>query len=108
MSYARLAAAVTDQLPPGTFAAVVTGDEVRHGKPHPEPYLTAAARLGLAPQACLAIEDSPTGVASAVAAGVLVVAVPAVVPVPPGPGYVVVPTLRGREIAELHALALPR
>jgi HAD superfamily hydrolase (TIGR01509 family) len=108
MSYARLAAAVTDQLPPGTFAAVVTGDEVRHGKPHPEPYLTAAARLGLAPQACLAIEDSPTGVASAVAAGVPVVAVPAVVPVPPGRGYVVVPTLRGREIAELHALSLPR
>jgi HAD superfamily hydrolase (TIGR01509 family) len=105
MSYARLARAVTDQLPPGTFAAIVTGDEVRHGKPHPEPYLTAAARLGVRPEECLAIEDSPTGAASAAAAGTAVVAVPCVVPVPPGPGHLVVPTLRGRRTAELYALA---
>jgi HAD superfamily hydrolase (TIGR01509 family) len=105
MSYARLAAAVVDQLPPGTFAAVVTGDEVRHGKPHPEPYLLAAARLGVAAQDCLAIEDSPPGTASAAAAGAAVVAVPCVVAVPPGPGHVVVPTLLGRGAAELYALA---
>jgi beta-phosphoglucomutase-like phosphatase (HAD superfamily) len=79
---------------------------VRHGKPHPEPYLTAAALLGVRPEDCLAIEDSPTGTASAAAAGVPVVAVPAVVPVPPGPGHVVVPTLEGRSAAELYALAL--
>jgi HAD superfamily hydrolase (TIGR01509 family) len=106
MSYARLAEAVTAQLPAGTFAAVVTGDQVRHGKPHPEPYLTAAARLGVRPEHCLAIEDSPPGAASAAAAGAAVVAVPCVVPVPPGPGHVVVPTLRGRRTAELYALAL--
>jgi HAD superfamily hydrolase (TIGR01509 family) len=106
MSYARLAEAVTAQLPAGTFAAVVSGDQVRHGKPHPEPYLTAAARLGVRPEDCLAIEDSPTGAASASAAGAAVVAVPCVVPVPPGPGHVVVPTLRGRRAAELYALAL--
>ena len=106
MSYARLAAAVTAQLPPGTFAAVVTGDQVRHGKPDPEAYLTAAARLGVPPGDCLAIEDSPAGVASAEAAGTAVVAVPHVVPVPPGPGHVLVPTLAGTTVAELYATAV--
>jgi HAD superfamily hydrolase (TIGR01509 family) len=106
MSWTQLADAVTEQLPPRTFAAVVTGDQVRHGKPHPEPYLTAVERLGLRPEDCLAIEDSPTGTASAVAAGVPVVAVPSVVPVPAGPGHVVVRTLEGRGAAELYALAL--
>ena len=43
MSYRRLAEAVVGELPEGTFGAVVTGDEVREGKPHPEPYLRAAA-----------------------------------------------------------------
>ncbi len=106
MSYARLAAAVTAQLPPGTFAAVVTGDQVRRGKPDPEAYLTAAARLGVPPGDCLAIEDSPAGVASAEAAGAAVVAVPHVVPVPPGPGHVQVPTLAGTTAAELYAKAV--
>ena len=54
----------------------MTGDEVSHGKPHPEPYLTAAARLGVDPSDCLALEDSPTGVTSAAAAGCRVVAIP--------------------------------
>jgi HAD superfamily hydrolase (TIGR01509 family) len=106
MSWTRLADAVTAQLPAGTFDVVVTGDQVRHGKPHPEPYLTAAALLGVRPGDCLAIEDSPTGAASAAAAGVPVVAVPAVVPVPPGPGHIVLPTLEGRGAAELYALAM--
>jgi HAD superfamily hydrolase (TIGR01509 family) len=105
MSYARLTDAVVSALPPGTFAAVVPGDQVRHGKPHPEPYLTAARRLGVAPQDCVAIEDSRTGAASAHAAGAAVVAVPHVVPVPPGPGIVVVDTLQGLSPAGLARLA---
>jgi HAD superfamily hydrolase (TIGR01509 family) len=105
MSYGRLAAAVTRHLPPGTFRAVVAGDQVRRGKPDPEAYLTAAARLGVPPTECLAIEDSPAGVASAEAAAVPVVAVPHVVPIPPGPGRVVVPTLTGTTIGGLYALA---
>ena len=105
MSYARLTDAVVSALPPGTFAAVVPGDQVRHGKPHPEPYLTAARRLGVAPQDCVAIEDSRTGVVSAHAAGAAVVAVPHVVPVPPGPGIVVVDTLEGLSPAGLARLA---
>jgi len=50
-------------------------DEVR-GKPAPDVYLTAARRLGVAAERCLALEDSPTGVASATAAGMRCVAVP--------------------------------
>jgi HAD superfamily hydrolase (TIGR01509 family) len=109
MSYTRLADAVVSALPPAAFAAVVTGDEVRHGKPHPEPYLTAAMRLGVAPEECVAIEDSRTGTASAHAAGAAVIAVPHVVPVPPGPGIVLVDTLEGLSPAGLARIAgLPR
>jgi HAD superfamily hydrolase (TIGR01509 family) len=82
MSYLRLAQVVVDALPCGSFGAVVTGDTVADGKPHPEAYLTAAARLGVNPRRCVAIEDSPTGVASAEAAGCTVVAVPHHVPIP--------------------------
>jgi len=58
------------------FDAVVCGDEVSRTKPDPEPYSAAAAALGVDPPACVAIEDSPAGVASALAAGCAVVAVP--------------------------------
>jgi HAD superfamily hydrolase (TIGR01509 family) len=58
------------------FAAVVAGDEVDETKPHPKPYLAAADLLGVAIERCVAIEDSPTGVASALAAGARVIAVP--------------------------------
>jgi len=93
MSYRRFTDAVVAALPPGTFAVVVPGDEVTHGKPHPEPYLTAAARLGVEPGECVAIEDSPTGVASAVAAGVPTLAVEHLVTISPGPGRTIVHTL---------------
>jgi HAD superfamily hydrolase (TIGR01509 family) len=53
----------------GAFDAVVTGSDVREGKPHPEIYLVAAARLRVAPSSCLAIEDAPAGIESAHAAG---------------------------------------
>jgi HAD superfamily hydrolase (TIGR01509 family) len=86
MSYRRLAEAVLDGLPAGTFGAVVTGDEVREGKPHPEPYLRAAALLGVDPRRCVAVEDSPTGVAAAEAAGCVTVVVDGVAAVPPAPG----------------------
>ncbi len=76
MSWRRFAEAVLAELPYNTFAATVFGDEVTHGKPHPEPYLKAAALLSVDPQECVAIEDSPTGVASAHAAGCRVLGVP--------------------------------
>jgi HAD superfamily hydrolase (TIGR01509 family) len=59
-----------------TFVTVVTRDDVTHPKPHPEPYLTAAARLGIDPVRCLAIEDSLSGVRAAHAAGMQTVMVP--------------------------------
>jgi sugar-phosphatase len=53
---------------------MICGDEVARGKPDPEGYLAAAARLGVAPQACIVIEDAPPGVAAAQAAGMRVLA----------------------------------
>jgi HAD superfamily hydrolase (TIGR01509 family) len=93
MSYVRLARTVVDQLPPGAFATVVTGDEVSAGKPDPEAYLTAAERLGVAPANCVAIEDSPTGILSAEGAGCVILAVPHHVPIEPAPGRTLVPSL---------------
>lgn len=104
MSWTQLADAVLDQLPDGLFAAVVTGDQVEHGKPHPEPYLTALARLsllGVDPSRSVAIEDSPTGLASAEAAGLATIAVPHVVPVGAAPGRRVVVSLEGMTPADL-------
>jgi HAD superfamily hydrolase (TIGR01509 family) len=65
------------------FGAVVTRVDVARGKPHPDLYLEAAARLGVAPVDCLAVEDSPAGARSALAAGMPVVVVPDLVPPPP-------------------------
>ena len=62
----------------GAFATTVAGDEVGRGKPDPEPYLAVCAALGAAPEHCVALEDSPTGCASARAAGLRVLGVPSV------------------------------
>ena len=62
------------------FDAVVTADDVIKGKPDPEPYLLAAERLGVAPERCLAFEDSPLGLTSARAAGMRVIAVAGTAP----------------------------
>jgi HAD superfamily hydrolase (TIGR01509 family) len=58
------------------FSALVTRDDVARGKPHPESYLLAAKALGAPPQRCLAIEDSPTGLRAAVAAGAMTIVAP--------------------------------
>ncbi len=58
------------------FSGVVALDDVTHGKPHPEPYATAARQLGADPEQSVAIEDSEPGIASALAAGLVVVGVP--------------------------------
>lgn len=51
------------------FGAVITGRDVKVGKPNPEVFLTAAARLGVEPNQCAVIEDAPAGIAAALAAG---------------------------------------
>jgi len=70
----------TEQL----FRATVSSEEVANGKPAPDVYLEAAARLGVGPGRCAAIEDSENGIRSASAAGLFVVAIPNHV-FPPGP-----------------------
>lgn len=102
MSYRRFVAPILHQLPEGTFEVVVTGDAVTQGKPHPEPYLRAAAMLGVDPARTLAIEDSNTGTRSAVAAGCSVLVVPNHVPVLEGERRVFADTLEG-----LSARTLP-
>jgi beta-phosphoglucomutase-like phosphatase (HAD superfamily) len=104
MSWRRLADAVIAAAPPGSFVTSVTGDEVSNGKPDPEPYLVAAAALGVDPAACVAIEDSPTGVAAALAAGCATLGVPHVVPVAAAPGLTLVDSLVGIELADLRGL----
>lgn len=64
---------------------VVSSDEVAHGKPAPDVYLEAAARLDVAPSACLVVEDSINGIRAAKAAGMTVILVPNA-SVPPAPG----------------------
>ena len=72
----------------GPFATTLSGDEVVHGKPSPEPYLTAATRLGVPPADCVVLEDSAAGVLAGEGAGCAVVAVPSV------PGVTVLETPR--------------
>jgi HAD superfamily hydrolase (TIGR01509 family) len=86
MSWRRLVDAIVAELPRRSFAATIVGDEVRRGKPHPEPYLAAARALKVSPRDCVALEDSPTGVRSATAAGCHVIVIPHIVDVPPSRG----------------------
>jgi HAD superfamily hydrolase (TIGR01509 family) len=86
------------------FDVLVCGDEVAHSKPHPEPYLQAARLLGVKPEDCVAIEDSPTGVASAAAAGAFVLAIPHHVPLQSGPRVTLRSTLEGVTLAGLREL----
>jgi len=58
------------------FHALVTGDQVLHGKPAPDIFLAAAERLRVPPSQCLALEDSEYGIRSAAAAGMLVIMIP--------------------------------
>lgn len=103
MSYSRLADAVVSRVP-DAFAVVVTGDQVTHGKPHPEAYLTAAERLGVAVQRCVAIEDSPSGIGSAYTAGAATVGVRRLAPVEPRPGLTRVRSLDGFTVETLGRL----
>jgi beta-phosphoglucomutase-like phosphatase (HAD superfamily) len=86
------------------FTATVCAGDVTSSKPAPEPYLLAASLLGADPLSCVALEDSPNGVASAEAAGCRVVAVPSLVPIPARPGRVVAASLTEVDLAMLRRL----
>lgn len=101
MSYDYIAAPVVELLP---FDAVVTGDAVTRGKPHPEPYLRGAELLGVQASDCIAVEDSRTGAASANAAGCWVIAVPHAVNVPAAPRRTILTGLGGLDAHGMFAL----
>ena len=88
------------------FTATVCGADVRHPKPEPEPYQRAAALIGADPRFCVALEDSPNGVASALAAGCVTVAVPDVTQIEPRPGLTIVASLADVDLALLDALVV--
>lgn len=89
-----------------SFDVVVCGDEVLAPKPAPEPYQTAARLLGVPIGRCVVVEDSPAGVASALAAGAAVLAVPGDVPLAAAPGVHLRESLTGADL-ELLAALLP-
>lgn len=87
------------------FRHTVAGDDVALAKPDPEPYLLAARLLGVPPEECVVIEDSPIGTASGAAAGCRVLSVPhADTVIPHHPRVTRVATLEGVDLAFLAAL----
>ncbi|MFG2376355.1 HAD family hydrolase [Streptomyces sp. NPDC048504] len=103
-SHRRIIDRVLTALGPQHFALTVAGDEVTRTKPYPDPYLLAAAGLGVDPARCAVVEDTATGVAAAEAAGCLVVAVPSVAPIAPAARRTVVTSLEVVDLAFLHGL----
>lgn len=90
------------------FDATVCAADVQFGKPDPEPYLLGAKLLGVDPGGCVALEDSPNGIASAEAAGCAVIAVPNVAAVPPRPGRVIAASLREVNLGRLREVVSSR
>lgn len=104
MSVKRMAQHIVSLIPFTAFDFVIAGDDVTHAKPHPEPYLKAAALLGVRPEDCIAIEDSSTGLAAAVASGAVSIGVPMHSALSEGLGYEIWPTLEGKTINDLREL----
>ncbi len=77
-----MVAKVVERLPGGYLDFVLSGDEVENLKPHPEPYLKAAAALGVEPGDCVVLEDSASGVRSGLAAGTNVIGIPCMMEIP--------------------------
>lgn len=95
---------VLEALGASRFAASVTADDTGHTKPAPDPYLAACRALGVDPAACVAVEDTQTGVSSAEAAGCAVLAVPSLAPIGAAPGRTVRASLVGVTPADLRAM----
>ncbi|GAA2583221.1 MULTISPECIES: HAD family hydrolase [Streptomyces] len=103
-SHRRIIDRVLKTLGPQNFALTVAGDEVPRTKPHPDPYLAAAAGLGADPARCAVVEDTATGVAAAESAGCHVVAVPSVAPITPAARRTVVASLEEVDLTFLRGL----
>lgn len=90
------------------FPVTVSGDDVPRTKPHPDPYLLAAALLEVDPNRCVALEDSATGATSARAAGCFTVVVPSIAAIPDGVAHHRADSLEELALGALAALALAR
>ncbi len=104
MSHRQMTETVVDALPIGSFHTVVSGEQVSRGKPHPDPYLLAAHRLGVAARDSVAIEDSVPGATSARDAGCAVLVVPAAASVEGLTGVTLRDSLLGMSLAGLAEL----
>ena len=104
MSIRSMALHVASLAPAGSFDRVVAGDDVIHSKPHPEPYLRAAELLGVDVTECVAIEDSTTGLAAAVASGAISIGVPLHSELDASLGYTIWPSLEGRSVDDVRSL----
>jgi HAD superfamily hydrolase (TIGR01509 family) len=100
MSYRSTAHFMADSL--GVFAGVISGQDVTHSKPHPEPYHLGAGLVGVSAKDCVALEDSGPGSASAVAAGAVTIVAPLHVPVPDSENYTTWHTLVGRDVSHIR------
>ena len=93
-------------LPNDLFEFTISADDVRRTKPHPDPYLAAAARLGVDPRECVVFEDSIPGITAARSAGMYVVAVPQFIEVAAASRQRVIATLEGLDRTFLNEIYL--
>lgn len=106
-SHRRVMESVLRSIGPEHFSLTVAGDDIGRTKPHPDPYLHAAAGLGADPARCVVVEDTVTGVTAAEAAGCRVVAVPSLVPIEPAVGRTIVGSLEEVDVPFLRTLITP-
>lgn len=104
-SHRTLTDAAASQMEERTLQSVVSADDVTSLKPHPEPYLRAAANLKVNITKCVVLEDSPSGIEAAVASGANVVGIPSVVPLSPDPRISRVPSLEVLDLELLEQIA---
>lgn len=104
MSMRVMAELVVGLMPFHAFDVIIAGDDATRPKPFPDPYLQACHALGVDPESTIAIEDSPTGLRSAIAAGTVAVGVPHFVSLDEVGAAELWPTLEGVTVSDLTAL----
>jgi HAD superfamily hydrolase (TIGR01509 family) len=100
----ELADLIIGHVGPENFDLTICGDEVDQRKPAPDPYLTAAAKLGVDIERCVALEDSVSGVGSALASGAVTIAIPSEVELPADLEVLRLDSLDGIDLAYLRTL----
>lgn len=103
MSLRRMAAEVVNLIDFDAFDVIFAGDDVTRPKPFADPYLMACEALQVRPDECVALEDSPNGVASAVAADIVTIGIPHIVSLDDSGATGTIPTLVGVTAADLIA-----